>query len=299
MSGKLHTDPALPSGRCQLPEHEVLQLRGRDALEFFQRQCMNDLRELDAVGCWQWNGLLGPKGRLQVLLAALRVADDALWLILPDGDAAGLADRLRGVQFRSRLQIERLETSCTGVFGGAPWPLPRRTAMAVGGGWTLSFGSPGRERELRLQPTPAAPEAAGDAVAGADWWAENLRHGLPRLAGAQRDRYTPQMLGLQRLAAFSVKKGCYPGQEIVARTHFLGQSKRALVRLGAPRALLADERVRCGSNDSTVLDYAAGSGEHVGVAVLPLEATADACLLDDGAEAIRLPFLEGLGRRPE
>jgi folate-binding protein YgfZ len=44
-------------------------------------------------------------------------------------------------------------------------------------------------------------------------------------------RWTPQMLSLQSLNAFSLKKGCYPGQEIVARTHYLGKSKRQLVEL--------------------------------------------------------------------
>src|SRR5690606_25673172 len=56
---------------------------------------------------------------------------------------------------------------------------------------------------------------------------------LPRLDAEQAGQWTPQQLSLDRLRAYSVKKGCYPGQEIVARTHFLGQAKRGLVRLGA------------------------------------------------------------------
>ena len=55
-----------------------------------------------------------------------------------------------------------------------------------------------------------------------------MRHGLPRLPASQREQWTPQQLALDRLAAYSVKKGCYPGQEIVARTHFLGKAKRSL-----------------------------------------------------------------------
>src|SRR3546814_8275618 len=51
------------------------------------------------------------------------------------------------------------------------------------------------------------------------------------------------MLSLDRLAAYSVKKGCYPGQEIVARTHYLGQAKRSLVRLRSSATLAAGDEV--------------------------------------------------------
>jgi tRNA-modifying protein YgfZ len=104
------------------------------------------------------------------------------------------------------------------------------------------------------------------------------------------------MLGLERLCAYSVKKGCYPGQEIVARTHFLGQAKRSLARLAAPRPLLGDDHVHCGTSEATILDYADDASEHVGVAVLPLEPGTDPCRLGDGAEVVRVPFLDGLAR---
>jgi folate-binding protein YgfZ len=60
---------------------------------------------------------------------------------------------------------------------------------------------------------------------------QDMQHGLPRLPNSQSEAWTPQMLSLERLNAFSLKKGCYPGQEIVARTHYLGQSKRELLCL--------------------------------------------------------------------
>lgn len=55
--------------------------------------------------------------------------------------------------------------------------------------------------------------------------------GVPLLDASVADQFTPHALSLERWAAFSTTKGCYPGQEIVARTHFLGRSKRALARL--------------------------------------------------------------------
>ena len=78
------------------------------------------------------------------------------------------------------------------------------------------------------------------------------------------------MLGLQRLSAFSLKKGCYPGQEIVARTHYLGKSKRDLVTVRGT-ALQAGQALHADTQEAgTVIDAAAGGDW--GVAVLPAPA---------------------------
>ena len=78
-------------------------------------------------------------------------------------------------------------------------------------------------RTATVVPTIPPPSHAGQAF--------DLEHGLPRLPASQAEHWTPQQLSLERLGAFSVKKGCYPGQEIVARTHFLGKAKRGLALL--------------------------------------------------------------------
>ncbi|MBK9656282.1 MAG: tRNA-modifying protein YgfZ [Rhodanobacteraceae bacterium] len=62
-------------------------------------------------------------------------------------------------------------------------------------------------------------------------WERQLELDIPWIVAATSERFLPQMLGLQRLQAFSLRKGCFPGQEVVARTHFLGRVKRRLVRL--------------------------------------------------------------------
>ena len=83
-----------------------------------------------------------------------------------------------------------------------------------------------------------------EAVPGEERWLDlDLAHGLPRLPAEGVEAWTPQMLSLERLRAFSLKKGCYPGQEIVARTHFLGKAKRGLLRL-AGDALAVGQALR-------------------------------------------------------
>ena len=96
----------------------------------------------------------------------------------------------------------------------------------------LDLGTDAHPRTLQVGPT-AAPS---DPDAHARWRALDMAFGLPRLPADQADSWTPQQLSLDRLRAFSVRKGCYPGQEIVARTHFLGQVRRGLVALRAPDA---------------------------------------------------------------
>src|SRR5262249_22731907 len=97
--------------------------------------------------------------------------------------------------------------------------------------------------------------------------------GVPLISDAVADQFTPHALSLERLAAFSTAKGCYPGQEIVARTHFLGRSKRALARLAgdgpspAPGtklvgggAIVCAEASTVGFEALAVLHEEAGSG---------------------------------------
>lgn len=206
----------------------VTTARGPDAAAFLQAQTMNDVRGL-APGQWQWNGWLTPKGRVVALFALLRTGDDAFALVLPDHPADALRDELKRFVFRSKVVLAAEEA--WRVAGGPPLAGCAGTAaVEADGGWALDLSGDGGARTLRLVPAdrdvaPATP--ASDA----GWRAFDIAHGLPRLGPGQVAAWTPQMLSLERLAAFSLKKGCYPGQEIVARTHYLGQARRELVRL--------------------------------------------------------------------
>ena len=244
----------------ELPGHRVLALSGRDAAAFAQAQFMGDVAAL-AVGHWHWNGWLTPRGRVVALFALLRVDAEHLWLLLPDADPGDLAAQLRRFVFRSKVVVEpRTELR---VAGGFQTPVQARGDVLAGsadGGFELDMGGDGGARLLRVGP---APDAHGDAGFVARWACEDLRHGLPRLAGSQSAEWTPQQLSLERLRAFSIRKGCYPGQEIVARTHFLGKAKRELVLLegAAPLDVGVDEVVSAASDRERHLALAVRSLE--------------------------------------
>jgi folate-binding protein YgfZ len=223
-----HNLPLAPSAPFALPGWRVLALSGRDALAFAQAQFMNDVAALDD-GQWQWNGWLTPKGRVIALFALLRFDADAFWLVLPDADPAALATQLQRYVFRSKVALAvRDDLHASGCFV-APARASGASFADIDGVVEMDFGGDGGPRSLRI-----APEASSnDETSAAHWRSLDLQHGLPRLHGEQAEAWTPQQLSLERLRAFSVKKGCYPGQEIVARTHFLGQAKRGLVALCA------------------------------------------------------------------
>jgi len=217
-----------------LPDHAVISLQGPDAITFAQAQFMNDVRAL-APGQWQWNGWLSAKGRLQALFALLLSEPDRLLAIVRGGDAEALAAQWQRFVFRSKLSVRAVaEISVAGVFAAQTTPNPAN-ALAC-----LSLASE-PARALCLFDHPIA----ADAEAKRHWRLADIAQGLPWLENSQIDSWTPQMLSLDRLSAFSLKKGCYPGQEIVARTHFLGQAKRSLVRLALPDALAAGDEISC------------------------------------------------------
>jgi folate-binding protein YgfZ len=273
-----------------LPGHRVLALSGRDAAVFAQAQCMNDVAGL-APGHWQWNGWLTPKGRLVALFALLKFDEQTLWLLLPDADPEALATQLRRYVFRSKVALAvRDDLHVAGAFA-AP---ARASGATIDGdathGLELDFGGDGGARALRIGN---AGTSAGDAAFVAGWTAFDLRHGLPRLDEAQSGQWTPQQLSLDRLRAYSVKKGCYPGQEIVARTHFLGQAKRGLSLFEADAPLSTGSEVSDG--ERAIGTVVSNTGE-LALAVMPLEREAAVALSVAGVAVRERPLLDGLAR---
>ena len=119
----------------------------------------------------------------------------------------------------------------------------------------------------------------------------DLRHGLPRLPESQREQWTPQQLSLDRLDAYSVRKGCYPGQEIVARTHFLGKAKRTLVLFESDAPLAPGSAVGDGARDIGEIICAQAGVPALALAVMPLEREPRA-LAAEGSARQEIPLLD-------
>ena len=274
--------PPAQAAAFALPGHAILAIEGADAARFAHAQFMSDVASL-ADGHWQWSGWLTPKGRVIALFALLRFDAGKLWLLLPDVDAAELRESLQRFVFRSKVTLKVPgDAHASGAFLAPSIANGARFAEAVDGSVELDLGDPDSPRILRVGAATAPVEPG----AAARWMAFDIAHGLPRLPASQAGHWTPQQLSLDRLNAYSVKKGCYPGQEIVARTHFLGQAKRGLAVLAAAAPVAAGTDVELeGAAIGTIISVA-DVEPCMALAVLPMERkvgalTAAGIALDD------------------
>lgn len=280
-----------PQGRYSaLPGIASVALEGRDALAFAQAQFMSDVAAL-TPGHWHWSGWLTPKGRVIALFALLRHSEQHLQALVLDADAAEFAARLQRFVFRSKvtLRVDGEAAAVSGAFSPPTGAAAARFAILGEGTFECDMGTPDAPRTLRVG-TPGEPD---DAAALA-WRLADLAHGLPRLPATQAEAWTPQQLSLERLKAYSVKKGCYPGQEIVARTHFLGQAKRGLVRLVADADMSEGDVFAAVAPDRALGQVVSRAGREA-LAVMPLDA-GEGPFVVAGVECTPLPLRDGLAR---
>lgn len=210
-----------------IPGLQVLALEGEDAVRFAQAQFMSDVAAL-ADTHWHFSGWLNPKGRILALFALLRRDAHTLWLVVPGLDVQALANDLQRYVFRSKVRLTPLPAlHAIGAFHVPGSARGASAGITTDGSVELDMRGEQVARSLRLSSVPGE----NDPAAATRWAACDLAHGWPWLPGSELGQWTPQQLSLDRVRAYSVKKGCYPGQEIVARTHFLGQAKRGLARL--------------------------------------------------------------------
>jgi len=122
-----------------------------------------------------------------------------------------------------------------------------------------------------------------------DWRLANLQAGIPEIRQPQSEQFTPHMLNLDLLDAVSVDKGCYPGQEIVSRTHFRGATKRRMQRFESASPVTAGDKVSDGERD--VGEVLNAIGDDI-LAVVPTD-KAEAGLTVNGValKHIALPYL--------
>ncbi len=218
-----------------------LAVHGDDARPFLQSQLTQDMDRV-TTGTSPLAAWCNPQGRV-IALMRVRVREDGFGLILPPGVAGEVLHQLLLYRLRSRVQIEnagdafgamavRDEKALTKLSDAMLLPAVTRdsscsrnnvTAVRLDDDRPLIevYGAPAAIAEITgLTATEALPERS--------WRSARVAAGIADTSAATSGRYTPHMLNLDRLGAVSFTKGCYPGQEIVARTQHRGASKRRL-----------------------------------------------------------------------
>ncbi|MGC1459727.1 MAG: hypothetical protein WA825_15730 [Steroidobacteraceae bacterium] len=202
----------------------VLRARGADAGSFLQGQLSNDTTLLRA-GQLQLSGYHTPQGRTIALLRLTPLAVDDLLAILPLELISMVVARLSRYVLRAKVRItdDSAAWQLLGYQGAAP-QLPG-TALS------LPYGG---ARHLVLVPRPeiAALEHAATGTRD-DWVARDIAEGLPQVYLATSEAFVAQMLNLDILGGIALEKGCYTGQEIIARAHYRGQVKRRMLRFAS------------------------------------------------------------------
>jgi len=269
------------SAMRRLAPAELVEFIGTDVIAFAQAQFSSDVSTL-AIGDAQLSGWLDAKGNARYVFMLLRPESQRLLAWLPLGDAADMAVQLARYVFRAKLTISTVRDR--DVFQASSLPTDTSNLPAHERGWT--FAMPGSlRRYAALLPATSAAEA-GDLAA---WRLADIADGLPWLASELVGAITGAALDLARFAAISTNKGCYPGQEIIARLHFRGGNKRHCYRLRITDATLPEPGTQIKADSlpaqrGIVLYAAQVAGVTEALAVMPeaLEAAAD-LELDYGA----------------
>ena len=240
----MSTAAPLQSGR--LPHLGALRFTGPDAVNFLQGQLSNDTRRLEQ-GRSLFAAYSNPQGRVLALMQ-LMPHSGGIVALLPRELVSPTMDALRKYVLRAKVKIEdAAENVCIAGAGGmsalqrAGLAAPTSDAEYVekdGIGIAAVNRDPGRYWVLGPADALAERGLAGDLSQAAqferDWRLADIRAGLPQIYLSTREAFVAQMLNLDRLDGISFSKGCYTGQEIIARTQHLGRIKRRLHRLQLP-----------------------------------------------------------------
>ena len=235
---------------AELTQYGLLETSGDDARSFLHAQLTNDVEGLGTDRA-RYAGWCSAKGRL--LASFLVVPHEGGFVLQLASDLApAIVKRLSMFILRSKVKV--LDASASWVQFGA-WGAGAEATLA-------GLGIEPPAEDLRIARSAnviavrisaqrfllIAPHGERSRLASlpgitheSGWMLEEIRAGRPLITQATQDQFVPQMVNYERFGAVDFQKGCYPGQEIVARAQYRGQVKRRMVRVRAPVALRAGQ----------------------------------------------------------
>jgi len=278
---------------ADLSHRALIAVRGPDADKFLQGQLTCDVLAVTPTHS-HLGAHCNPKGRTLALFRVFR-RDETLYLALPETLLESTLERLRKYVLMSKVTLEA-ETglaqigyaSAKGIhhLGDLIAPLPESVDAVERSRDITVIRIPGSHPRYEL----IGPEAAlktlwtqldvhAAPVGAGPWELLDILAGVPVLSPETVDAFIPQMINLDALGGISFKKGCYTGQEIVARSHYLGKLKRRMFRLHCPAeppsaatAIYSSARRSDESVGAVVAAQAAAEGGTALLAVLQTEA---------------------------
>jgi folate-binding protein YgfZ len=239
-----------------------VSIGGADARTFLQGQLSSDLRRLTPQ-----HALLAScnsaQGRVQAVLTLIE-RDDGIVAVVPATVAKRLVTRLRGYVLRSKVTFVEESTHVLAPLTAAQAAgmvdvLPQTAGACITqGALSVMRWWSADERYLLLAPRTAV-QATDDVAEDLRWRRADIAAGLPQVYPETHESFVAQMLNLDLLGGISFDKGCYTGQEIVARTHYRGTIKRRMLRFTADCAAPAPGTrvLQAGTHAGEVVDACA------------------------------------------
>lgn len=247
----------------------ILEVRGEDAITFLQGQLTNDIKQLNGTNS-HYSGYCNPKGRLLALFLAF-AHQDHLHLQLPLCLIESIAKRLRMYVMRSKVTIEdksdeiislgiagpNAESKIKALFNAAPKVAHELITLEDATLLRLPGEFPRYQvftHHSHLERIWKALSLDTQKVGKSVWDYLEIQAGIPEITTATQEAFVPQMVNLDALDAINFKKGCYTGQEIVARTHYLGKVKRRtqLAHINTEEMPLAGDMVQLAGHEEAI-----------------------------------------------
>lgn len=275
-----------------LDDLAVLGAHGADVLPFLNGQLSQDMNLLPGRGS-QLAGLHNPQGRVIALVRCLYLDEAHVLLVVPRELADSVRAHLQRFVFRARVRIED---------ASAAWRAYGLTGPDAEAACSTRLHMPQDDSGMRqLVVAPRGEPLPESHVAPRDEWrAQDIAAGIAQITTATSGLWVAQMLNLDLLGGISFEKGCYTGQEVIARAHFRGQVKRRMQRFFTHSAIALTPGARVRFQDGraaqvvTAVDSADGQ-EFLAVAAFGAtagtgaeEAAADTALLT--VSTLPLPY---------
>jgi folate-binding protein YgfZ len=224
----------------------LIEARGDDAPSFLHNQLTNDVEHLD-TGAARRAGYCSPKGRLLASFLIWKTGD-AILLQLPHVLQPAVQKRLQMFVLRAKVKLadagmQRVALGIGGAGGGAAlaaWfpqlPAAPMAKVDTAAGTLIrlpdAFGAARYQwiapLDLAIQAWPALSRTLTPGSTQV-WQLADIRAAVPQIVAATQEQFVPQMVNFELVDGVNFKKGCYPGQEIVARSQYLGKLKRRML----------------------------------------------------------------------
>lgn len=270
---------------CQLTQYSLLSVSSADNLKFLQGQFTCDVREVSGQQ-WRYGALCTSKGRMigNFLLAAPTAGQHILRLPTSTFDAVSATLKKFAPFYKGTLTAMTADYALVGLAGKscaefisnifAAAPPESNGSVVTDDAVIIRLEAERYECWIKQPAFPAYRKkllAIATEQPASVWDLLNIRSGLGEVRGTTIEEWTPHMLNLQAIGAINFKKGCYTGQEIVARTEYRGQQKRAMYRVqgsGSPPdagITILDGEQNAGE---MVIASASGNGQWEALAVI-------------------------------